>query len=95
MRVLLINPPYPSTFWSFNRVTQVLGKKCVLPPLGLITVAALFPEGASLTLVDMAVQELTENHWENHDVVFVTGMQIQQSGILIAIEKESEEPRRW
>ena len=87
MRVLLINPPYPSTFWFFNKVTQVLGKKCVLPPLGLITVAALFPEGASLTLVDMAAQELTESHWENHDVVFVTGMQIQQSGILIAIEE--------
>ena len=87
MRVLLINPPYPSTFWSFNKVTQVLGKKCVLPPLGLITVAALFPEGASLTLVDMAAQELTESHWENHDVVFVTGMQIQQTGILIAIEE--------
>ena len=49
--------------------------------------AALFPEGASLTLVDMAAQELTESHWENHDVVFVTGMQIQQSGILIAIEE--------
>ena len=68
MRVLLINPPYPSTFWSFNRVTQMLGKKSVLPPLGLLTVAALFPEGTSFTLVDMAVQELAENHWENHDV---------------------------
>jgi len=87
MQVLLINPPYPSTFWSFNKVTQLLGKKCVLPPLGLLTVAALFPEGTSLTLVDMAAQELTESHWENHDVVFVTGMQIQQSGILIAIEE--------
>jgi radical SAM superfamily enzyme YgiQ (UPF0313 family) len=87
MRVLLINPPYPSTFWSFNKVTQLLGKKCVLPPLGLLTVAALFPEGTSFTLVDMAAQELTESHWENHDVVFVTGMQIQQSGILNAIEE--------
>ncbi|MGO9122997.1 MAG: B12-binding domain-containing radical SAM protein [Desulfomonilaceae bacterium] len=87
MRVLLINPPYPSTFWSFKRVAQMLGKKSVLPPLGLLTVAALFPEGTSFTLVDMAVQELAENDWENHDVVMISGMQIQQSGILMAIRE--------
>ncbi len=90
MRVLLINPRYPSTFWSFNRVTQILGKKCVLPPLGLLTVAALFPESTSVTLVDLAVQELTENHWENNDVVLITGMQIQQSSILTTISEAKQ-----
>ena len=94
MRVLLINPPYPSTFWSFKRVAQMLGKKSVLPPLGLLTVAALFPEDTSFTLVDMAVQDLAESHWKNHDVVLISGMQVQQSGILMAIREGKRRAKR-
>ncbi len=43
MRVLLANPGYPQTFWSFDNVLKMIGKKILFPPLGLLTVAALLP----------------------------------------------------
>jgi hypothetical protein len=45
----------------------------------LLIVVALFPEGASLTMVDMASQELTESHWKSNELAFASGMWVQQS----------------
>jgi len=44
MRILLVSPDSPATFWSFKHVLEFMSKKALLPPLGLLTVAALLPE---------------------------------------------------
>ena len=36
MRVLLINPEFPDTYWSFRHALPFEGKRCAFPPLGLI-----------------------------------------------------------
>ena len=52
MKILLIYPEFPDTFWSFTYALSFIGKKAAFPPLGLITVAALLPEKWSKRLVD-------------------------------------------
>ena len=45
MKALLLYPEFPHRFWSFNRSLKFIGKRAALPPLGLLTVAAMLPEG--------------------------------------------------
>jgi radical SAM superfamily enzyme YgiQ (UPF0313 family) len=87
MNVLLVNPKYPQTFWSFEKVLRMLNKKCVQPPLGLLTVAALLPQDWNLGLVDATVREVSEDDWESCEVVFVTGMVNQYSGMIETVRE--------
>jgi hypothetical protein len=52
VRVLLIYPQFPKTKWRFNHALKLSGRKAPFPPLDLITVAALLPQGWELKLVD-------------------------------------------
>ncbi|BDD87856.1 B12-binding domain-containing radical SAM protein [Desulfofustis limnaeus] len=78
MKVLLIYPQFPDTFWSFTYALSFIGKKSAFPPLGLLTVASLLPEGWPRRLVDVNVERLTDDdlHWA--DLVFVGGMAVQR-----------------
>ncbi|MDQ1238986.1 MAG: hypothetical protein QG577_1171 [Thermodesulfobacteriota bacterium] len=87
LKVLLVSPDYPQTFWSFNRVLRMTGKKTLSPPLGLITVAALLPNDWQLELIDMAFQSISEKQWRDCDLVFLSGMAVQAHGILQVIEE--------
>jgi len=39
MRATLVCPRFVPTYWSYESSLRLAGKKCLLPPLGLITVA--------------------------------------------------------
>ncbi|MHC1788365.1 B12-binding domain-containing radical SAM protein [Solidesulfovibrio sp.] len=80
--VLMINPPLPLSFWSFSETLAMTGKKALLPPLGLLTVAALLPRDWPVRLVDCNVRPLTENDWHGVDLVFITGMLVQRESLL-------------
>jgi len=43
MKLLLVYPQYPDTFWSFKHALKFISKKAAFPPLGLLTVAARLP----------------------------------------------------
>ena len=45
MKALLLYPEFPHKFWSYRRALRFIGKRATLPPLGLLTVAAMLPEG--------------------------------------------------
>ena len=53
MKILLVYPQYPDTFWSFKHALKFIFKKATFPPLGLLTVAAMLPEEWEKKLVDM------------------------------------------
>jgi len=59
MRALLLYPQFPSSFWSFEETVQLIGRKAMLPPLGLITVAALLPSDWEFKLADHNVREIS------------------------------------
>lgn len=60
-----------------------------MPPIGLLTVAALLPQEWSFKLVDCMIRELDESDWDECDAVFISGMNVQKNGIIEAI-KESK-----
>lgn len=76
MKVLLIYPETPSTFWSFKEALRFVSKKSAEPPLGLITIAAMLPEDWELKLVDMNVSKLLDADIYWADYVFLSGMNI-------------------
>ena len=43
MKILLVYPEFPDTFWSFKHALKFIRKKAGAPPLGLLTVAAMLP----------------------------------------------------
>lgn len=92
--VLLINPQLPASFWSFGETLRMSGKKALLPPLGLLTVAALLPQDWRLRLVDCNVRSLTEDDWAFADLVCVTGMLVQREALLalVAEAKARDKP---
>lgn len=87
MNVLLVNPSYPQTFWSFDNVLKLTGKKALIPPLGLLTVAALLPQTWNFRLVDLVFESISEDDWRFADIVAVTGMMVQYKGILETIKQ--------
>lgn len=77
MRLLLINPRYPESFWSFKwAVDEVLpNKRAVNPPLGLATLAALCPADWEIEIVDENVEPVPAT--TDADIVGVCGMGVQ------------------
>lgn len=78
MQALLVYPEYPVTFWSFTHALKFIGKKSSLPPLGILTVAAMLPKEWSIKLVDMNTHKLNDRDLEWADYVFISAMTIQQ-----------------
>jgi len=81
MKILLVYPEYPETFWSFKYALKFISKKASLPPLGLLTVAALLPKEWEKKLVDMTVTALIDRDIKWADYVFVSAMSIQKESV--------------
>ncbi len=79
MRLLLVNPRLPESFWSFRwAVEEVLpGKRALNPPLGLATLAALCPPHWQVTIVDENVEPLPLR--PEADLVGICGMGVQSA----------------
>ena len=43
MKILLVYPEFPETYWSFRHALSFEGKRSAFPPLGLLTISALLP----------------------------------------------------
>lgn len=78
MNTLLIYPDFPDTFWSFKRALSFVGKRASLPPLGLLTVAAMLPKKWKKRLVDVNVRALTDRQLAWADCVFISAMIVQR-----------------
>jgi radical SAM superfamily enzyme YgiQ (UPF0313 family) len=87
MRILLVNPDVPLTFWSFKKALKFISKKAVLPPLGLLTVAAILPRKWEKKLIDMTTTKLRDRDIRWADYVFVTAMVIQRKSADQVIER--------
>jgi hypothetical protein len=60
MKILLVYPEFPDTFWSFKHALKFVRKKAGAPPLGLLIVAAMLPSEWEKQLVDLNVTSLTQ-----------------------------------
>ncbi len=77
MKILLAYPQFPKTYWGFQDSIPYVAKKTSLPPLGLLTVAALLPAHWDVRLVDLNVRQLRDSDIRWADVIFAGGMLIQ------------------
>ena len=87
MKVLLIFPKYPASFWSFKYALRFISKKAAVPPLGLITVSAMLPQSWQKKLVDMNVSSLKTSDILWADYVFISAMYIQKESVSNVIEE--------
>ncbi len=87
MRVLLIYPVFPPSFWSFEETIRLVGRKAMLPPLGLVTVAALLPQEWEFKLVDRNIREITQAEWDWADIVMLSAMIVQKQDLLAQIRE--------
>ncbi|MEW6492275.1 MAG: B12-binding domain-containing radical SAM protein [Cyanobacteriota bacterium] len=87
MRVLLIYPLFPKSFWSFEKTLALLGRKAMIPPLGLITVAAILPQEWEFKLVDRNIGQITEEEWAWADLVILSAMIVQKEDFLNQIRE--------
>jgi radical SAM superfamily enzyme YgiQ (UPF0313 family) len=77
MKLLLVNPKYPESFWSFSwALREILPRKrAINPPLGLATVAALCPPDWEIQIVDENIEPVPLA--PDADIVGVCGMGVQ------------------
>jgi radical SAM superfamily enzyme YgiQ (UPF0313 family) len=87
MRVLLIYPLFPKSFWSFEKTLALINRKALLPPLGLITVAAILPQEWEFKLVDRNVRPIIESEWNWAELVIISGMIVQKEDLLAQIQE--------
>ena len=81
MKVLLVHPEFPVTYWGFQYALKFSRAKVMLPPLGLITVAALLPQEWEMRLVDLNVEPLDDDAIRWAYAVFIGGMRVQMDSI--------------
>ena len=79
-RALLVCPRCITggTIMIYPILREVLGCGYFMPPLGLLTVAALLPRSWDIRLIDHNFQELTMDDLDQADIVMTGGMLTQQ-----------------
>jgi len=81
MKILLLYPKFPKTFWGFKYALPFIGKKASFPPLGLLTVAALLPKEWEKKVLDLNIQDLSEEYLNWADFIFISAMIIQKESV--------------
>jgi radical SAM superfamily enzyme YgiQ (UPF0313 family) len=87
MKILLVYPEFPDTFWSFKHALKFIQKKAGAPPLGLLTVAAMLPGDWEKRLVDLNVTELKDKDLKWADFVFISAMAVQRESVNAIIKR--------
>jgi len=78
MKLLLINPRFPESFWSFKwAVDNIMPNKirAINPPLGLATLAALSPQDWEIEIVDENIESIPLK--PQADIIGICGMGVQ------------------
>src|SRR5690349_4159115 len=81
IKALMIWPRFPASFWTFEKIIEILPKRAIHPPLGLLTVAALCPKNWTLRLIDRSIEQLTDSDLKWADLVMISGMHVQKDDI--------------
>jgi radical SAM superfamily enzyme YgiQ (UPF0313 family) len=84
---LLVYPRFPPSYWGFQYAIELLGKRSAMPPVGLLTVAAMFPAHYRLRLVDMNVSALADEDLDWADLVLTSTMIVQRRSLQEVISR--------
>jgi radical SAM superfamily enzyme YgiQ (UPF0313 family) len=81
LKVLMVWPRFPSSFWSFDGILELIRIETNHPPLGLLTVGALCPKSWTLKLIDRSFEDLLDADILWADLVMISGMRVQKDDI--------------
>jgi len=81
MKVLLVYPEFPDTYWSFRHALRFERKRSPFPPLGLLTLASMLPGEWEKRLVDLNAERLSRSDVEWADIVFASAMLVQKKSL--------------
>jgi radical SAM superfamily enzyme YgiQ (UPF0313 family) len=87
VKALLLYPEFPETFWSFKHALKYIRKHSSLPPLGLLTLAAMLPQEWEKRLVDTNIEELEDGDLAWADLVCVSAMIAQKDSVRALIAR--------
>lgn len=87
MKILLVYPEYPDTFWSYKYALKFVSKKAAFPPLGLLTISALFPSNWERKLVDLNTNRLKKKDILWADYIYISAMGAQYNSAFETINK--------
>jgi radical SAM superfamily enzyme YgiQ (UPF0313 family) len=71
MKIYLVTPRNPPSFWTYDAILPVLGKRCIFPNLSMPTLAGLTPREHEVVLCDENVEPIDFD--VDADLVGVTG----------------------
>jgi len=75
--MLLVYPEVPDTYWSYKHALSFVGKKALMPPLGLATIAAMIPDHYEIRIVDLNVERLSDRVLKQASLVLLSAMIVQ------------------
>jgi radical SAM superfamily enzyme YgiQ (UPF0313 family) len=81
MKILLVSPKTPDTFWSFKYAVRFVSRKASMAPLGLLTVAGMLPKDWSLKLVDLNMTALRDEDLRWADYVLLGAMIVHRESV--------------
>jgi radical SAM superfamily enzyme YgiQ (UPF0313 family) len=81
MKILMVYPQNPDTFWSFKHVLRFVSKRSTFPPLGLLTVAAMLPADWPIKVIDLNVERLKESDLRWADFVMISAMIVHTESV--------------
>ena len=87
LRVLMVWPRFPPSFWGFEGVLAMIPEAAITPPLGLITVAALCPPSWTIRLIDHCFEEVRDEDLLWADLVMVSAMHAQRADALAILAR--------
>ena len=85
MKIYLVSPKNPPSFWTYDRILQTIGKRCLFPNLSIPTVAGLTPREHEVVLCDENVEPIDFD--VDADIVGVTGYMVHRQRMLEIIQE--------
>jgi len=85
MKIHLVTPKNPESFWTYDRILPSLGKRCIFPNLSMPTIAGLTPREHAVVLCDENVEEIDFD--VEADIVGVTGYIVHKRRMLEIIDE--------
>jgi radical SAM superfamily enzyme YgiQ (UPF0313 family) len=94
VKALMIWPRFPASFWGFEGVLEIIPERSMIPPLGLVTVAALCPPTWDIRLLDLSFHSLQDEDLLGADLIMVSAMHAQRVDTLAVLERARSLGRR-
>lgn len=85
--LLMVYPQFEPSYWGNQYALPIIRRKSLMPPLGLLTIAAMTPNTYEVRLVDLNTQTQWDDEIEWADVVLFSAMLVQKDALLLAASR--------